>query len=246
MSEFNLSPPLDLPPVNRAEIARRKATCPFIGPAVRSGALPIYGSVDRPMAKIDDVAALGDSGGGSLGSRVLAFFATGNHSCLPNAAGSFDASTPDGMFSLDFPGSRGAHPGDSRILLENPAELESGRFSEEEFRRLAAFADEDGMLSVGAIGEFIAQNVARDPQARRLELARVFPLFGGALREGAEGLFDVVRGKASSRNHVEFLEALSALAPEDNILGSAGEFGLLFAFLSHRPDADDEDKIRTR
>jgi hypothetical protein len=78
---------LELGDAEREAIARRKIACPFLGPAVREGLLPVRGSADRPLAEVDDIAALGDAGGGDLGRRVLRTFATGNHRRVPGRRG---------------------------------------------------------------------------------------------------------------------------------------------------------------
>src|SRR6478736_1350655 len=157
---------LELTPEQRLGITRRKATCPFIGSAVADGDLPVFGSVERPLGRVADVVALGDSGGGDLGSHVLQLFAIGNHSRLPDLTGFFNGTVPEGFFSLDFPASSGAHPGDSGILIEDPMLFESGRLSMRDFERLSMLADAQGLLSVGAVGQFIADNVARDSRTR--------------------------------------------------------------------------------
>ena len=100
------------------------------------------------------------------------------------------------------------------------------------------------MLTVEAAGTFIAENVQRDPQARRLEWKRVLPRLFKVIGAAPEGLLSLVSGsKAAKRGHVEFLEELTALAPEDNLIGSAGEFGLLFALFANRPGAESDDEI---
>lgn len=189
------------------------------------------------------MARLGDTGGGALGSQVLSVFALGNHSRVPDAAGRFGTPAPEGFFSLDFPGSQGAHPGDSRILLEDPARLDSGRLSRAEFDRLAARADACGMLSVAAVGAFIAENIARDPDARKLAWRRVLPRLFDVLQEGSGALLRAIGIRQHKRDHVRFLQELTAIGAEDNLFGSAGEFGLLFAFLVRRPGHED-DEIR--
>jgi hypothetical protein len=237
-------PALDLTPEQRREIARKKATCPFMGSVVLSGALPVHGSIGRPLAAVQDVVDLGDGGGGGLGSLALRAFAIGNHSRIPDASGNFGEPAPEGFFSLDFPGSKGAHPGDSRILLADPNRFESGRLSSEEFARLAGMADDRGMLTIEAVGTFIAGNVQRDPRGRRLEWKRVLPRLFKVIGAAPEGLLSLISGsRAAKRGHVEFLEELTALAPEDNLIGSAGEFGLLFALLANRPGAENDDEI---
>src|SRR5262249_32944400 len=136
---------------NRAAIVEKKATCPFVGTAVALKKLLVLGS-DRPLAPIEgkgSVAELGDLGGGDLGTKVLTFFARGNHHFMlrtgadySDPAAKLDTTVPANTFSLDFPGSQGSHPGHSGILEDDakgaPTKLESGGFSRAAFDRLTA------------------------------------------------------------------------------------------------------------
>jgi hypothetical protein len=234
---------VDLSDAERRRIAERKATCPFVASAVETGALGVRNSADRPLAAVDDVESLGDSGGGDLGTRVLKLFARGNHSRMPGPTGELDIPTPAGMFSLDFAGSQGAHPGHSGILLGDPGQIDTGRFSPADFARLAGHADENGLLDTEAVGRFIAENLARDPAARILPLGRVARDLFGLADEIGDSLLARLTGRRTERDAVELLEKLTKLAGADNLIGSAGEFGLLFAFFANRPGADDEDRI---
>jgi hypothetical protein len=63
---------------DRASLVERKATCPFIGSAVAQGRLPVRNDAKDPLASIEDVRRLGNSGGGDLGD-LLVLFASGNH-----------------------------------------------------------------------------------------------------------------------------------------------------------------------
>jgi len=228
---------LELTDRQRIEIIRKKATCPFIGSAVAGGDLPVFGSVERPLAKVEDVVRLGDSGGGDLGSHVLQLFAVGNHSRLPDPQGAFNGDTVDGFFSLDFPGSKGAHPGDSGILIENPLTFESGRLCMEAFERLRALADDAGMLGIAAVGRFIADNVRNDDRTRS-DRGNALPTLGRILGDVADRLGERFHGRSfHHQDHVRFLEDFTSAISGDDLVRSAGEFGLLFALLANRPDA---------
>ena len=50
----------------RHEVASKKATCPFAGTAVESGALQLLNAAKRPLAYVKDIVRLGDTGGGDL------------------------------------------------------------------------------------------------------------------------------------------------------------------------------------
>lgn len=228
---------LELTTEQRAEIARKKATCPFIGSAVAGGDLPIFGSVERPLAKVADVVTLGDSGGGDLGAHVLQLFAVGNHSRLPDQSGAFNGNTPEGYFSLDFPGSKGAHPGDSGILIENPLAFESGRLSTEDLERLQKLADDQGLLSIAAVGQFIADNVKKDDRSRS-NRSDALPRLGRILGDVGNHLLEHFRGRRfAHQDHVRFMEDFTTAISGDDLVRSSGEFGLLFALLANAPGA---------
>lgn len=227
--------------VELEQIARRKVTCPFMGPAVRQRLLEVHNGADRPMAAVQDIADLGDTGGGDLGRRVLRRFAVGNHRRVPDAAGKFTEATPPDMMSLDLAGSQGAHAGHSGIMLGNPRKLDAGRFSPEDFDRLAAHADARGKLTMEAVGAFVAENVARDPEAKVMPVGRQMVSLFGVVDELFDSLVAHLLRRRSDRDEAELLERLTKFAGEDNLFGSAGEFGLLFAFFANRPGRDDDE-----
>lgn len=231
---------IELSAEQRQSIATKKATCPFLGSAVSSGALGVRNSAERPLAAIEDVVALGDSGGGDLGRKVLKLFATGNHSRMPDPSGAFSLPTPPGTMSLDLAGSQGAHPGHSGILLGDPVAPDAGRFSAADFERLAQHADAKGRISTQAVGAFIAENLARDPARKVLPMGRLASDLFGLAGEIGDSLVARLLGRHTERDGVELREKLTKLGGEDNLVGSSGEFGLLFAFLANRPEADIE------
>jgi len=57
----------ELSDAERTEVAERKATCPFIASAVSDKHLPVRNDAGDPLASIDDVRRLGNTGGGDLG-----------------------------------------------------------------------------------------------------------------------------------------------------------------------------------
>ena len=226
---------IDLDEAQRRALVDTKATCPFIGAAVASEQLPVRNAVDNPLAAVDDVRELGNRGGGDLGD-LLAFFASGNHAMMRGDAGVLDTPVPPGLFSLEFPGSQGSHPGHSGILEQAFDVPGSGRLSVADFERLAGRA-RDGRVARSQVADFIAENLARDPSAKvfaasvaRL-LARDLASFVG---EVGPALLDEMRG--SGERAARSLEPkLTRLLGEDNLVGSAGEFGLLFAFFANKP-----------
>lgn len=229
--------PMSLSSEQLESISAKKATCPFIGSAVSGGDLPVRNTEDRPLASISDVVALGNSGGGNLGN-VLEIFAKGNHSKMRGPSGALDSPLPPSLFSLDFPGSQGSHPGHSGILQGDPSRLDTGRFSSADFDRLAARA-KDGYLKRSDIAHFIAENLRRDPDSK------VFSGKVAGLLLGDLGSFIAKTGPALLRKATrrqddaadrKVFEALTKTLGEDNLVGSAGEFGLLMAFLANSPN----------
>jgi len=218
----------------------KKATCPFIGSAVAQDRLAVRNDVQNPLASIEEVRGLGNTGGGDLGD-LLVFFATGNHALMRGNSGKLDNPVPSGLFSLEFPGSQGSHPGHSGILQGNPVMLDSGRLSEGDFARLASRA-RDGWIKRAEVGCFIAENLLRDPRAKVFG-KNTAALLGSDLFESAGATASGLSRKLFSSEeeaqgtHRDIEEKLTKLLGEDNLVGSAGEFGLLFAFLAHRPGA---------
>jgi len=224
----------------KALLVEKKATCPFIGSAVAQGELPVRNNTNDPLASIEDVRRLGNTGGGDLGD-LLVLFASGNHAFMLGGSGKLDRSVPSGLFSLEFPGSQGSHPGHSGILEGDPEIPGSGRLSEPDFRRLTSRA-KDGWIKRSDVGRFIAENLRRDPKSKVFGkktaalLASDFIEFvetaGSTLMSRLFGSDDDAR-----TTHRDIEEKLTKLLGEDNLVGSAGEFGLLFAFLANKPGA---------
>jgi len=226
----------------KLELSRTKATCPFIGSAVVEGILPVRNDAENPLASIDDVRRLGNQHPGDDLGELLALFATGNHALMRNSDGHLLSSVPTGLFSLDFPPSQGSHPGDSGILQRD---LQHPRFSEDDFNRLASRAS-SGRLTRQAVGDFIAENVHRDPNARTLgreEVERMglelSAFVGAEIHAAGEKLLG--RAQEASATQRLATEKFTNLLADDNIVGSSGEFGLLFTLLSGRPDAIDDE-----
>lgn len=228
----------------RQDITTKKATCPFAGTAVETGALAILNGVKRPIAWVKDIVALGDTGGGNLGSGVLVIFAKGNHAKMAASDddATLDRDVPAGTFSLDFPGSQGSHPGHSGILQSDYRVTNSGRFSQPDFDRLLAHA-EDGHIKRSEVGKFIAENLARDPNAKVFS-KNTIALLGSDLVSFAESIGPALveklknefTGNSNMADDTKLFEALTKLTGEDNLVGSAGEYGLLFAFLANSPN----------
>jgi hypothetical protein len=234
--------PRPTPPLQPAQVAEKKATCPFIGAAVSGGQLALQAS-DRALASIQEVRRMGNSGGGDLG-ELLALFASGNHAFMPGPSGRLDQPVPPGLFSLDFPGSQGSHPGHSGILQGDPTQLNSGRFSAADFERLAARA-QGGRVKRSEVGKFIAENLRRDPDSKVFS-GKVVGLLAHDLVDFVltlgPALHKLTGTPAQAEAAYRQLEIeLTGLLGENNLVGSAGEFGLLFAFLANKPGAKQLD-----
>jgi len=239
--------PNDLVDLSNDEIAllvEKKATCPFIGSAVAQRELPVRNSANKPLASIEDVRSLGNAGGGDLGD-LLVHFASGNHAYMPGDSGKLDTEVPNTLFSLDFPGSQGSHPGHSGILQQDPEVPDSGRLSKEDFVRLTSHA-RDGWIKRSDVGHFIAENLLRDPKSK-VFMKSAFAALGSDLVElaktaGATLLTKFLGvGDGAENDNREIEEKLTKLAGENNLVGSSGEFGLLFAFLVNKPGAKQFD-----
>jgi hypothetical protein len=235
---------IELSEVERRMVVEKKATCPFIGAAVAQDHLKIRNNARNPLASIEDVRKLGNTGGGHLG-EVLVLFANGNHGLMRGDSGELNTPVPDSLFSLEFPGSQGSHAGHSGILQEDPKSLDSGRFSGENFDRLINLA-KNGLIKRSDVGRFIAENAFKDPASTVLgedaasEFARDFRELLKAITLAAVDLF------GDDSNHRDVQQKFTKLTGEDNLIGSAGEFGLLFAFFANKPDAqqlDDEPTL---
>lgn len=205
--------PVDTTDAQRKEIAQKKATCPFVGAITYLKKLPILNSLDRPVAKISDVEAIGNEAGGNLGRFVLKAFATGNHHEMATGE-----TVPDGTFSLDFPPAQGAHPGHSGILISGKKGQYKGGFDEAAWQRLVAHATDQGgtkYIKRSEIGAYIWENVKRDPESVYL---------GHGL---SVALTDDVIGLVTNPS----AEKIIKLTGTDHIVGSAGEWALLMVLL---------------
>src|SRR5215208_8079813 len=92
----------ELTQLERDELVTKKATCPFLGSAIATQVLPVHNQAGNPLASVQDVRRLGNTGGGHLGV-ALCFFARGNHGKMRGPNGNLDTPVPPGLFSLDLP-----------------------------------------------------------------------------------------------------------------------------------------------
>jgi len=240
----NPDEPVVLSDDERASLVERKATCPFIGSAVAQGRLPVLNDAQNPLASIEDVRRLGNKGGGDLG-EVLVLFARGNQAFMRGGSGKLDRPTPGRLFSLEFPGSQGSHPGHSGILQGDPSVLDSGRLSMADFERLTDLA-QDGLIKRSEVGRFIAENLHSDPNSKvdgkrvdELLAVDLFKFVETAVSAFLREVFGFGEDDDTTRRDVQ--EKFTKLTGEDNLVGSSGEFGLLFAFLANRPGAREVD-----
>ncbi len=116
----------------KALLVEEKATCPFVGSAVAQGKLVVRNNAKDPLASIEDIRGLGNTGGGDLGD-LLVVFASGNHAFMQSNSGRLDKPVPNGLFSLEFPGSQGSHP--PRPQWDSPGRSGNTRFRSTERSR---------------------------------------------------------------------------------------------------------------
>lgn len=229
----------------KLDIATRKATCPFVGSAVVSGHLPVT-QVDpsgaRPIASIDTIVSIGNTPKGSTLGYVLKVFSSGNHAKMLGDDGkTLSKDVPPNTFALDFPGSQGAHFGHSGILMGDPHTLNSGRWSQNDWARLIAKA-QGGLLTTQAIGEFIGENCHNDPNSKTASDLSLIGLLASDVGKllGQVGILAktvfTAPEKATPDQWRAVTSGITKLAGDDNLIGSAGEFGLLLAFLEHSPN----------
>src|SRR4051812_6523047 len=220
---------VELSPEARDALVEKKATCPFLGSAVAEGKLVVRNTAENPLASIEDVRKVGNSGGGDLGD-LLVVFASGNHAFMLGGSGKLDKQVPSGLFSLELPGSQGSHPGHSGILQGDPEIPGSGRLNEADFARLVSRAKE-GLVKRSDVGRFIAQNLFRDAKSKVFG-TKVTTLLAGDLLAFVEtvgpGLMSRLFGPDEDASHRDLEQKLTKLLGEDNLVGSVGEFGLLF------------------
>jgi hypothetical protein len=229
---------VELSDTDKAALVKKKGTCPFMGTAVQSGNLPVRNSAEKPLANINDIAALGNTGKGSDLGELLKVFAEGNHAFMPGMTpGKLDKPVPQGTMSLDLPGSQGSHPGHSGILEGDPKATDSGRFSDADFDRLMKYA-QNGVIKRSDIGKFIAGNVAADSNAKAPSVKTAVLLakdLGGLASQVAQTIANKATGKGDPVEDRKVFTKLTKVLGEENLVGSAGEFGLMAAFLANSP-----------
>ncbi len=234
----------ELTDAERTELVHKKATCPFVGAAVAMKRIAVRFGKANPLAKIDEIVALGNEGGGDLG-KVLHVFASGNHRRMfaseqPAAGEPFTTPTPPGMFSLDLPRSQGAHPGHSGILVGGHEGAYFGTFDGTRLSRFLAYGvDERGRragdpgfsqakyIKRSDIGKFIWHNVENDGESVHLTQG-----FG----------VEVLRDSAALLTNPS-IETVVAMTATNHVVGSAGEFALMMTILELPNEVDGEPAI---
>ncbi|TPW00166.1 MAG: hypothetical protein USCAAHI_00390 [Beijerinckiaceae bacterium] len=83
------------------KLVEKKVTCPFIGSAVAQGKLLVRNDASNPLASLEDVRKLGNTGGGDLGDLLVAF-ASGNHAFMRGSSAKLDKDAPGGCSHLNF------------------------------------------------------------------------------------------------------------------------------------------------
>jgi len=251
-------PKLTLTDDQRRDMVSKKTTCPFVGTALAMKKIFVYGTLSDPFAVIaggagtpafasakpGSAVAAGGAGDLAQGFRIVA---RGNHNKSPSGT-----QAPEGMFSLDFPNSVGAHAAHSFVLMGNPRVRDSGRLNEKNLARLLDEKTKGGHAELVAgklvvrrseLGQFVARNVACDPNA--VSISRTpfgfASLLGGDIveftRSAASLTLTKLSGSASEGEKTQLLESMLKIAVRNNLVGSAGEFGLLMTALEGSPNA---------
>lgn len=247
---LSLDKPLTLGKAERTEIATKMAVCPFMGSKAME--LPIYGSKENPLVKVEDVIQA--AGEGTLGKEVLRVFAEGNHSKMLGGSGKLDAQCPQGFMSLHLLGSQGSGPGRQKILHgDDPKEIGTGHLRPENFARLAAFGNADGTITLEQLGKAIGTRMfeERDDPNVKVWGAKVFGLLGidfaKAFTAAAPALFEEAKERLLKKPtlggpaEVDFLQKLTKFTGENTMIASSGEWGLIGAFFSHAPGVKQPD-----
>lgn len=251
-------PKLTLTADQRREMVSKKVTCPFVGTALAMKKLAVYGTLADPFAviaggagspafapaKAGSAVAAGGAGDLAQGFRIVA---RGNHSTSGSGT-----RAPEGMFSLDFPNSQGAHAAHSFILMGNPRKRDTGRLNEKNLGRLIGEKSAGGhaerlgdklVVRRSELGQFVARNVACDPNA--VSIARTpfgfVSLLGGDIadftRSAGRLAIAKLSGNPSEAEKTKLLEDMLAIAVRNNLVGASGELGLLMTALEGSPNA---------
>jgi len=233
-------PELQLTTSQRDTLVHKGATCPFMRTAVNDKRVRIRGAIDKPLGDTGDVIHLGNAGGGDLG-KVLEFFAHINHNRLNGPGGLTETPVPDNTFGIWFPGSQGAHPGHSGILMGDPGDATSGRFTAERLTRLTSdystlYPDGKRYISREQIGAFIADNVGNDPTSRGFDLAGMQAL--------STQLADLARRAAENDPNL-LKDVLHLLVTGNDLVNSSGELSLLFTRFADGTDVSGHPVIST-
>jgi hypothetical protein len=121
--------------------------------------------------------------------------------------------------------------------------MDSGRLSVPDFQRLAGLAV-NGLIKRSDVGKFIAGNLHRDPKSKVFGpsaaklLAHDLHHF---VASAGLNLLSRLSGSNQETDHRDLEQKLTRLTGEDNLVGSSGEFGLLFAFLANSPKTKEAD-----
>lgn len=251
-------PRLNLTDDQRRDMVSKKTTCPFVGTALAMKKIFAYGTLADPVALIaglpgtaalsaaQEGSAVKAGGAGDLpqGFRIVA---RGNHN-----TGGDGVRAPEGMFSLDFPNSQGAHAAHSFILMGNPRALDSGRLTEQNLGRLINEKSKGGHAELvngklvvrrSELGNFVARNVACDPHAVSISRGPFgfVSLLGGDIVEFTERAATLtlskLSGSMSEPEKTQLLEGMLQIATRNNLVGSAAEFGLLTSALEGSTNA---------
>jgi hypothetical protein len=245
---------LALGQADRDRIMVKGTTCPFTRAALKAKKFLVGGTVAQPLGRQSDIVALGDLGDGSdLGSVVLATFMSINHNALVGPGGATLKEVPAGTFSIWYPGSSGAHPGHSGILMGDPSNVASGGYNEAKLNDLVDNYSEliggKRVISMASIGRYIAKNVVNDPNSRFAAAFLSPNVVLDVIRQVGtlflRRTYVWLRSDTSTAVKTYVQDVLHLVITLDDIGNSAGEYSLLFTRFGDGEDADGYPTVST-
>lgn len=195
-----------------------KITCPFIKSAHKAGLLGY-----ESTASIANVRALGNEGGGTLGS-VLAFFAWLNHTPEDGPRETSGLVNTSPRFPLDFIHSNGQHFGSSRILHQGIVDYDAWNRFEQSSRSVSIAGLREQCITFPDLCKFIADNLRRDKATKIPGVVVTLTLF-----------WTIVTSRFKNPGDDRFRANIHRFFTDYPIVVCAGEWALMYALLENAP-----------
>jgi hypothetical protein len=228
-------PQLNLTDAQLMAMVRKKTVCPFIGAAVVSRQLPVFGSVENPWTRATDIRDTANTGGGDFGDLLYNIGLVN----LPGAKAPAAPAWALGYSPLALAGSIAAHAGHSGIL-SGPSDVpNAGRFSQEQWDRLM-LRNEGGYITRTNLAKWCAESNLMDKTAKPVGLARILNDIEYFLKTFAGSMFArharIESGsKLLTAKELDPLRAGVMAALASNLFNSAAEMAFLATVLHHSP-----------